>query len=136
MTYDDAVFTVTIEVTEDADKGELTASEPVIQVTRNGETEDAESVSFTNTYTPEEDRSRRTNGGGGGGGGGRRVPARQPETPGTDAPAPITAPEIPAAGRLPKTGEQGSRLPAALAVLGLFGTLFGFRRKKDEDEEE
>ena len=42
----------------------------------------------------------------------------------------------PIPGALPKTGEPvGRAIPMLFAMLAMFGALFGFGRKRDDDEE-
>ena len=96
--------------------------------TRDGVKGEKLGIQFVNKYD-------RTTGGGGnppGGGGnppGRRTPP--PADPGT--PVIPEAPPVP--GALPKTGESsGKAIPMLFAMLAMFGALFGFR-KRDDDEE-
>ena len=86
--------------------------------------------SFTVTNTKDNDHH---GGGGGGGGGGRRTRVPEttpsvPEVPGSG----ITVPEV--IGALPKTG---AALGSLLGLIGILcACLFGFRKKKEEDEDE
>ena len=136
VTYDDAEFKVTIEVTEDAEQGVLVAADPVIVKILDGNETVAEDIRFTNTY-----KKDRYDGGGGGGGGG----SRRPGTPGTPGDPPGTPFDQGASGtmqssgmssaRLPKTSEEGQKLPFALlgalmAAEGLFIT--SWKRKEEQ----
>ena len=131
VTYDETIFTVTIKVTEDAENGTLTVSEPEYTAEKNNVRTEKEGISFTNTYTP----PRNTPPGGGNPPGGHNPPPGR-SVPPTETPS---VPEMPASpimsGRLPKTGENGTHIPAALAILAVLGALFGFGRKKDDDDE-
>lgn len=89
----------------------------------------SDGYSFTVTNTKNNDH----HGGGGGGGGGRK-----PRIPETTPPAPeipgsgITVPEV--IGALPKTG---AALGSLLGLIGILcACLFGFRKKKEDEDEE
>ena len=96
--------------------------------TSDGVGGDVLGIEFVNTY----DRTNRGGGGNSGGGGGRR--GHTPSTP-VEPGSPVL-PEVPVPGALPKTGESsGKAVPMLFAMLAMFGALFGFR-KRDEDDEE
>jgi len=90
-------------------------------------------IAFTNEYD-------RTTGGGGSntpGGGTPGGPGGRTPTPSTPAdPGTPVIPEAPVPGALPKTGEPAGRaIPMLFAMLAMFGALFGFRKRDDEDEQ-
>ena len=90
-------------------------------------------IAFTNEYD-------RTTGGGGSntpGGGGPGGPGGRTPTPSTPAdPGTPVIPEAPVPGALPKTGEPAGRaIPMLFAMLAMFGALFGFKKRDDEDEQ-
>ena len=96
--------------------------------TSDGVGGDVLGIEFVNTY----DRTNRGGGGNSGGGGGRR--GHTPSTP-VEPGSPVL-PEVPVPGALPKTGESsGKAVPMLFAMLAMFGALFGFK-KRDEDDEE
>ena len=90
-------------------------------------------IAFTNEYD-------RTTGGGGSntpGGGSPGGPGGRTPTPSTPAdPGTPVIPEAPVPGALPKTGEPAGRaIPMLFAMLAMFGALFGFKKRDDEDEQ-
>ena len=89
-------------------------------------------IAFTNEYDRTGGGGSNTPGGGGPGGPGGRTPT--PSTP-ADPGTPVI-PEAPVPGALPKTGEPvGKAVPMLFAMLAMFGALFGFRKRDDEDEQ-
>ena len=89
-------------------------------------------IAFTNEYDRTGGGGSNTPGGGGPGGPGGRTPT--PSTP-ADPGTPVI-PEAPVPGALPKTGEPvGKAVPMLFAMLAMFGALFGFKKRDDEDEQ-
>ena len=88
-------------------------------------------IAFTNEYDRTGGGGNTPGGGTPGGPGGRTPTPSTPADPGTPV-----IPEAPVPGALPKTGEPvGKAVPMLFAMLAMFGALFGFKKRDDEDEQ-